>query len=65
MTTFRKAFSHAVAMAVLAMSRSCGKPLNPDGPPFLHDRRDGCDKVSEKCDSVLGNFSLNVEYTDK
>ncbi|HZM90194.1 MAG TPA: hypothetical protein VFF31_26985 [Blastocatellia bacterium] len=36
-----------------------------DGPAFLHDRRDGCDKVSEKCDSVLGNFSLKVEYTDK
>ncbi len=34
MTTLRKAFSHAVAMAVLAMSLACGKPLNPDGPPF-------------------------------
>ena len=36
-----------------------------DGPAFLHDRRDGCDKISESCDSVLGNLSLTVEYTDK
>jgi hypothetical protein len=36
-----------------------------DGPAFLHDRRDGCDKVLEECNSILGNFSLKVDYTDK
>jgi len=36
-----------------------------DGPAFSHDRREGCDAVTETCNSVLGDFSLRVEYADK
>jgi len=35
-----------------------------DGPAFAHSRRDGCDAVNEGCDSILGDFSLRVEYAD-
>jgi hypothetical protein len=35
-----------------------------DGPAFARARRDGCDAVGESCDSVLGDFSLRVEYAD-